>query len=71
MYINVIVVYIIIHYFLYHLITYNVALLPTTTGMLEFLTSDCPQAVLLRQVFVIFIVPMLNPDGVIYGECSV
>ena len=41
-------------------------------GMLEFLTSDCSQAVLLRQVFVIFIVPMLNPDGVIYGNnrCS-
>ena len=38
-------------------------------GMLEFLTSDCPQAQLLRQVFVIFIAPMLNPDGVIYGEC--
>jgi hypothetical protein len=37
-------------------------------GMLEFLTSDCSQAVLLRQVFVIFIVPMLNPDGVIYGN---
>ena len=41
-------------------------------GMLEFLTSDCSQAVLLRQVFVIFIVPMLNPDGVMYGNnrCS-
>jgi hypothetical protein len=41
-------------------------------GMLEFLTSDCSQAVLLRQVFVIFIVPMLNPDGVIFGNnrCS-
>jgi hypothetical protein len=41
-------------------------------GMLDFLTSDCSQAKLLRQVFVIFIVPMLNPDGVTYGNnrCS-
>lgn len=41
-------------------------------GILEFLTSDCSQAQLLRQVFVIFIVPMLNPDGVTYGNnrCS-
>lgn len=41
-------------------------------GMLDFLSSDCAQAVLLRSVFVIYIVPMLNPDGVIYGNnrCS-
>ena len=41
-------------------------------GILDFLTSDCSQAKLLRQVFVIFIVPILNPDGVIYGNnrCS-
>ena len=41
-------------------------------GMLDFLTSDTSQAVLLRQVFVIFIVPVLNPDGVTYGNnrCS-
>ena len=41
-------------------------------GMLDFLSSDCAQAVLLRNVFVIYIVPMLNPDGVIYGNnrCS-
>ena len=41
-------------------------------GILDFITSDSPQAALLRQVFVIFIVPMLNPDGVIYGNnrCS-
>ena len=41
-------------------------------GILDFLTSECSQAKLLRQVFVIFIVPILNPDGVIYGNnrCS-
>lgn len=41
-------------------------------GILDFLTSDCSQAKLLRQVFVIFIVPMLNPDGVTFGNnrCS-
>lgn len=37
-------------------------------GILDFLTSDTPQAKLLRQEFVIFIVPILNPDGVIYGN---
>jgi hypothetical protein len=41
-------------------------------GALDFLTSDCAQAQMLRQTFVIFVVPMLNPDGVIYGNnrCS-
>lgn len=41
-------------------------------GILEFLTSQSPQAQLLRQVFVIYVVPMLNPDGVIFGNnrCS-
>jgi len=41
-------------------------------GMLDFLTSDCKQAVVLRNAFVIFVVPILNPDGVIYGNnrCS-
>ena len=37
-------------------------------GMIEFLTGESPQAQLLRQVFVIYIVPILNPDGVIYGN---
>ena len=37
-------------------------------GMLEFLTGDSPQAQLLRQIFVIYIVPILNPDGVVYGN---
>jgi hypothetical protein len=41
-------------------------------GMLDFLTSASPKAQLLRQEFVIYIVPMLNPDGVIFGNnrCS-
>jgi cytosolic carboxypeptidase protein 2/3 len=41
-------------------------------GALDFLTSDCPQARLLRTAYVIFVVPMLNPDGVIFGNnrCS-
>ena len=41
-------------------------------GMLDFLTGNSPQAQLLRQVFVLFIVPILNPDGVVYGNnrCS-
>jgi len=37
-------------------------------GILDFLTSDTTQALLLRQHFVIYIVPVLNPDGVIYGN---
>ena len=41
-------------------------------GMIDFLTSSNPAALLLRQLFVIFIVPVLNPDGVLYGNnrCS-
>ena len=37
-------------------------------GILEFLTGESPQAQLLRQLFVIYIVPILNPDGVVYGN---
>lgn len=37
-------------------------------GVLEFLTSDCPEAVILWDLFVFKIVPMLNPDGVINGN---
>lgn len=41
-------------------------------GILDFLTSDSPSAVLLRKLFVVFVVPVLNPDGVILGNnrCS-
>jgi Zinc carboxypeptidase/Cytosolic carboxypeptidase N-terminal domain len=37
-------------------------------GVLEFLTSDCREAVGLRKQFVFKLVPMLNPDGVRYGK---
>ncbi|CAN0510831.1 unnamed protein product, partial [Scytosiphon promiscuus] len=41
-------------------------------GVLDYLTSDCPQAMALRDKLVFKIVPMLNPDGVIVGNqrCS-
>jgi len=37
-------------------------------GLIEFLLSDDPIAVQLRQKYIFKIVPMLNPDGVIYGN---
>ena len=37
-------------------------------GVLEFLTGNTPEAVLLRENFVFKIIPMLNPDGVINGN---
>eukprot|EP01029_Cantina_marsupialis_P000013 TRINITY_DN1000_c0_g1_i1.p1 TRINITY_DN1000_c0_g1~~TRINITY_DN1000_c0_g1_i1.p1 ORF type:complete len:1145 (+),score=261.99 TRINITY_DN1000_c0_g1_i1:119-3553(+) len=41
-------------------------------GALRFLTSSNPEAVQLRRHFVILVVPMVNPDGVINGNyrCS-
>lgn len=41
-------------------------------GVLDYLASDSLQAVALRDKFVLKIVPMLNPDGVIVGNyrCS-
>lgn len=41
-------------------------------GVLDFLLSEKPMAVLMRQHFIMKIVPMLNPDGVIHGNyrCS-
>lgn len=41
-------------------------------GILDFLVGDSPSAILLRKMFVIFVVPILNPDGVILGNnrCS-
>ena len=41
-------------------------------GVIDFLVSDDPQAVELRNKFVFKIIPMLNPDGVINGNyrCS-
>ena len=37
-------------------------------GLIDFLTSEAPEAELLRRHFVFKIVPMLNPDGVIHGN---
>nr|XP_039257759.1 uncharacterized protein LOC120334341 isoform X2 [Styela clava] len=37
-------------------------------GVIDFLTSDCLRAKLLRKKFVFKVVPMLNPDGVIVGN---
>lgn len=37
-------------------------------GILDFLTGDTPEARLLRSLFVFKIVPMLNPDGVAFGN---
>lgn len=41
-------------------------------GLLDFLVDNSEAARILRQNFVFFIVPMLNPDGVMYGNnrCS-
>ena len=37
-------------------------------GMLDFITGESAEARLLRSLFVFKIVPMLNPDGVAYGN---
>lgn len=37
-------------------------------GIIEFLLSDDPTAVRLRQQYIFKIVPMLNQDGVIFGN---
>jgi len=37
-------------------------------GVLDFLLSDSREAYLLRKAFVFRVVPMLNPDGVVYGN---
>lgn len=41
-------------------------------GVLDYLVSDDPKAIFLRDAFVFKIIPMLNPDGVIVGNyrCS-
>ena len=38
------------------------------SGALEFLTSHHPQAEALRKAFVFKVIPMLNPDGVMFGN---
>jgi murein tripeptide amidase MpaA len=37
-------------------------------GLIEFLVSDHHDAVAIRRHFIVKIIPMLNPDGVIYGN---
>ncbi len=37
-------------------------------GILDFLTGDSKHASMLREHFVFLIVPMLNPEGVVYGN---
>jgi murein tripeptide amidase MpaA len=37
-------------------------------GLVEFLVSSDPLAVKLRKNYIFKIIPMLNPDGVIYGN---
>lgn len=37
-------------------------------GLIEFLLSNEPEANELREKFIFKIIPMLNPDGVIYGN---
>ena len=37
-------------------------------GIIEFLVSDDPDAIAIRKQFIVKIIPMLNPDGVIYGN---
>lgn len=41
-------------------------------GIIDFLVSQSPEALVLREKFVFKIIPMLNPDGVINGNyrCS-
>jgi len=36
--------------------------------VIKFLLSDSPEAVDLREKFIFKIIPMLNPDGVVYGN---
>jgi hypothetical protein len=40
-------------------------------GMLDFLVSSAPAARFLREAFVVFVVPMLNIDGVVLGNSRV
>lgn len=37
-------------------------------GIIDFLLHDTPESRYLRENFVIVLVPMMNPDGVIHGN---
>jgi len=37
-------------------------------GIVKFLLSDCVEAKQLRNQYIFYVVPMLNPDGVIHGN---
>lgn len=37
-------------------------------GVIKFLLSEAPEAQELREKFIFKVIPMLNPDGVIYGN---
>ena len=37
-------------------------------GVIDFLTSNSNEAVFIRKNYVVKLIPMLNPDGVIYGN---
>ena len=37
-------------------------------GVIDFLTSDEDEAIYLRKNYLIKIIPMLNPDGVVLGN---
>ena len=40
-------------------------------GLIDFLLSDHPEAEEIRDKFVVKVIPMLNPDGVIHGNYRV
>lgn len=37
-------------------------------GVIDFLVSENKEAIILRNKYIFKIVPMVNPDGVIYGN---
>ena len=40
----------------------------TCGRVLDFLTSDSAEACILRERFVFYVIPMMNPDGVVLGN---
>ncbi|CAD8066241.1 unnamed protein product [Paramecium sonneborni] len=40
----------------------------TIEGAIEFLLSNCMEAEILRNNFTFYIIPMINPDGVVFGN---